>query len=95
MREFLDLNALAHETIYNTMLATGTIITHYPLWAPLGIDDDFLSTHNAEHKEIANVLGLPLPPDLDQVDIQDQVSASDWFENHALLHSLIAAALGI
>lgn len=96
MREFLDANALAHETIYNTLLGVnGVVINHYPLWAPDGPDDDWLQIHDAEHKAIAVALGFGTPPDLDAVDFESAGAAQDWFNNHALQHSLIAITMNI
>lgn len=95
MREFLDANALAHETIFNTILATGVVMEHYPLWTMGGADQDWLLVHDSEHRAIANALSLGLPPDLAEVDFQDERAAQDWFNNHALQHDLINQTLGL
>ena len=95
MREFLDANALAHETIFNTLLSTGVVITHYPLWGPQGPDEDWLHTHGSEHQAIAGALALPLPVDIDEVDFKNESQAQAWFENHALAHQLINETLGL
>lgn len=96
MREFLDANAIAHETIYNTLLGVnGVAIEHYPLWAPRGIDNDWLQTHAREHQAIADTLSLALPVDLDQVSVEDESQFYDWVANHADAHRQINDALGL
>jgi hypothetical protein len=95
MREFLDFNALSHETINNTLLSQGIVTEHYPLWTMAGADRDWALVHAQEHRAIANVLGLSLPVGLDFVDFNRQESANSWFENHALAHQDIDNALGL
>lgn len=96
MREFLDLNAISHETIYNTLLGQlGVKIDHYPLWTMGGTDQDWLLIHDQEHKSISAVLSLGTPVDLDQVDFNNKSEVEDWLNNHALAHDQISQVLGI
>lgn len=94
-REFLDLNALTHETVFQTLLGLGIITDHYPLFTMAGSVQDWLETHGAEHTAWASALGLPTPPDLVTVDLNDPSQAEDWLNNHALAHNLIALTLGL
>ena len=94
-QEFLDLNALDHETIYNTLLGLGFTVEHYPLWLDGKPSHDWLFLHDRMHQAECSVLGLPTPPDLVDVNFDDPGQADDWFNNHELLHTLETQALGI
>ena len=95
MRDFLDANALAHETIFTALLLQGVVITHYPLWGPQGPDEDWVHTHASEHQAIADTLTLSVPVDIDEVDFKNPAAAEDWFNNHYLAHQQINEALGL
>lgn len=96
LREFLDFNAIAHETIYNTLLGQFQIeVEHYPLFTMAGADKDWLFIHDREHKAIANALNLGLSPDLDTVNFKNQAESEDWLNNHADMHALINQVLGL
>lgn len=95
VKEFVDLNAMAHETIYNTLTGTlGITIEHYPLFS--GDDDqNWAFVHDKEHKAISDALNLGLPPDLSTVNWKDVEESSDWLQDHYLMHQQIAQILGI
>lgn len=94
-REFLDLNALAHQTVHNTLLQVFQItVEQYPLFTMAGIDKDWLMVHAAEHTAWANALGLNIPPDLDAVDFDNKQEMEDWLNNHALAHTQVSIAIG-
>ena len=96
LREFIDLNAMVHETIFNTLLGTFQImIEHYPLWSQKVDDKDWLLVHDKEHKAISDALNLGVPPDLNTVDFNDREQASEWLQNHYLLHQQINLVLGL
>src|SRR5258708_37048172 len=95
MLEFLDLNALAHETIFTALLSTGVITDHYPIWTDGKIDRDWLLVHAAEHRAWSQALNLSNPPDIDEVDPEDQGQMSDWLQTHALHHQIVNEALGL
>lgn len=93
-REMLDYNALAHETIFNTLLGAGTIISHYPLFTFGGDDEDWRLVHAQVHGAIAAALDIGTVQ-LDDVDFKDPEQYEAWISDHASHHSQIAAALGI
>ena len=93
---FMDQNAMVHETIYNTLLGTfGLVIPHQPMYYYEGaeINKDWLTTHDQEHKAIADAIGFDTPPDLDLVDFTDQGQTNDWVNNHYLMHQNISQVL--
>lgn len=94
-REFLDLNAIAHQTIHNTLLEAGFVVAQYPLYTMAGIDKDWLLVHASEHRAWSSVLSLGDPPDIDSANFDDQRAMDDWLTNHALHHSLVAQTLGL
>ena len=93
-QEFLDINAIEHQTVHNVLLEQGFAVAQYPLFAT-DINKDWLLVHAAEHRVWSNVLGLPNPPDLDSVDFENEVGAADWFNSHELHHLLVSFALGL
>lgn len=95
LAEFLDVNALAHETIFTAILDSGVVTDHYPLWTNGTIDPDWLQTHAAEHEAWSAVLGLSNVVELDQVDPEDPAQMADWFNDHALHHQRVNEALGL
>ena len=94
-QEFLDLNALDHNTIHNTLLGLGFTTEQFPLWLEGKPGPDWLFIHDRMHKAECIALGLPTPPDLVDVNFDDAQQSEDWFNNHSLLHSLETQALGI
>lgn len=91
---FFDENALAHETVFNTLLATGVVVQHYPMWT----DDagaDWQQVHYQEHLSWSVELGVALPPDLNIVDFDNAQARQSWVYEHALHHQLVAEVLGI
>jgi hypothetical protein len=94
MREFLDLNAMAHETIFQALLDMGIAIEHYPLQTE-NMTTDWLLTHNQVHTSEAIAMGIDQPTNLDSVDPADVEQMADWLNNHALDHQYKAQALGL
>jgi hypothetical protein len=94
--QFLDMNALSHETIYGALMEQfQTVSEHYPLFTTGGITEDWLNLHAQVHTSIATVLGLALPVDLDTLDAKDRAQAEDWQQNHTFAHQQIEQALGL
>lgn len=94
-REFLDLNAITHETVFQALLGQGTVTPHYPIFTMAEVPDDWLKVHYEEHIAWSIALGLDSPPDLQDVDLKDPQQAEDWMNNHALHHNLVAITLGL
>lgn len=94
VQTFLDVNAIAHETIFGEFLRGGIVLEHYPLWTP-ELSQDWLDIHYREHLAWSVELGLPLPPDLSAVDFNDEPAFESWVYLHALQHQLVANALGV
>lgn len=94
VREFLDLNALNHQAVHNSLLSAGIVIEQYPMFSDT-ITATWQDVHYKEHLAWANALSLPVPPDLNNVDWGDESQVSDWKNNHSAAHSLIAQALGL
>lgn len=95
LSEFMDINALAHETIFTSILEAGVVVDHYPLTTDGKMNFDWLLTHATEHRAFSEVLGLNNAPDLDAVDPDDKAQMADWFNDHALHHQLVDEALGL
>lgn len=88
LRLFLDLNAIAHESIVQGLT---TVIDHSPMFgAP---DQDWAFRHDREHRAIAAALGITAPPDLSVVDFAND-SSEDWLLYHKQHHDLISLAQG-
>lgn len=95
MIEFLDLNALAHETIFTALLDLDFPTEHYPLWSDGKMNQDWLLTHAAEHRAWSSALSLNNAPDLDAVEPTDPDQMADWLNDHALHHQIVNEALGL
>ena len=94
--QFLDMNDLAHETIYGALMEQiQTVSEHYPLFTTGGITEDWLNLHAQVHASIAVTLGLSLPVDLDTLDVKDRAQAEDWQQNHTFAHQQIEQALNL
>lgn len=94
MGEFLDFNAMAHETTYGALLLNGVIVEHYPMFTD-DAGEDWKQIHYAEHLAWSDALTLGLPPDLSLVDLQDPLQANDWLTLHAAHHLLVNQSLGL
>lgn len=96
MIQFLDINALAHETIYGALMEQLQVVSeHYPLFTTGGITEDWLTLHDSVHQSIARALGLSVPVDLDTLDVKNRAQADDWKQNHTLAHQQIEQALNL
>lgn len=91
---FFDANAIAHETIFVTLLGNGVTIQHYPMWTDEPTDD-WQQVHYHEHLSWSVELGVPLPPDISGIDFEDAAARQNWLYEHAQHHELVAQALGI
>lgn len=91
---FLDSNERAHEIEFTSLLSLGVAIPHYPLYTD-SPDDEWAFTHDREHRTMAIALGLATPPDLSEVDFEDEESSEEWLANHRNAHALIDSALGV
>lgn len=92
--EFLDLNALAHQTTHNALLEQGVTVEQYPMWTNEA-GNNWLNIHYAEHLAWNNALTLGTPPDLETVDLHDPFQVADWLTNHTALHALVNEELGL
>lgn len=92
--QFLDMNALAHQTVHNALLQSGVVAEQYPMWTD-DADHDWREIHYAEHITWNVALGITTPPDLVEVDFENEDSASDWLNNHSALHLLVNQALSL
>jgi hypothetical protein len=95
LREFFDMNTIAHEEIFGALLESGIIIEHYPLDADPTDYHDWAFVHDKMHRAEADALGLAGTVDLSQIDFGNAEQASAWAQDHYLLHQLEAQALGI
>lgn|SRR3990172_12190482 len=91
---FFDLNALAHETIFTALLASGVVLEHYPMWTDR-VSPDWLEIHYREHQAWSSALNLAAPPDLGMVDFETDASRQAWLQNHYLHHARVAQALSL
>lgn len=91
---FFDLNAQAHETVFNTLLSAGFVIEHYPLWVDEP-DDAWLEQHYQEHVAWSVELGLPPPPNLRQLNMDDAQARASWLQTHYLHHLVVSQQLNL
>ena len=94
LQEFLDLNSMAHETIYDMILAGGKVSEHYPLFTD-EMSNDWLQIHAQAHKDESIAMGLQPVIGLDNLDIQNEEMLADWLNNHYLDHEYKAQVLGL
>lgn len=94
MPQFMDLNALAHETVFTALLAGGAVVQHYPLWSDAP-SPDWLDVHFQEHLSWSVELSLALPPDLSVLDMENEQAVRAWLANHYLHHLVVSQVMGI
>jgi transketolase N-terminal domain/subunit len=90
---FMD-HGFSHESIYDALLQSGLIITHYPL-TDMGDDKDWLNSHSQEHISIADAMGVSVGFDLSAVDFENKDDTAMWMAAHSDLHTFINQTLGL
>jgi hypothetical protein len=92
--EFLLSNEVAHNTFGAALSRLGHFVTTpNPIGNPMD-HPDWLLDHYQRHRDECAPLRISVP-DIQSVDLKDEVQFSDWMETHANLHSLQNSALGI
>lgn len=94
VHEFLDNNALAHQSIHNALLEQGFVTPQWPLTYE-AIDHDFLELNAAECRAWAGVLNLTVPANISTVDPEDAAAMADWFNDYQLFLARAAAQVGL
>ena len=94
VHEFLDMNALAHQTIHNALLEQGSVTPQWPLTYDT-LDHDFLQLNAAECRAWASVLSLSLPANISTVDPEDGGAMRDWFNDYELFVRQVTASLNL
>lgn len=91
---FLGDHAFAHDTIADTIADADYPTVKFPL-VEIGNIADWIQYHAAEHDSINTALNIGSPPDLRDVNFDDEQQFYDWMLNHRLLHDVINSTLGI
>ena len=94
-REFALAHGMAHEQIYNTLLQSGVVIQHNPLFDATQWDTDWLLAHSAEHDVIYSAIGLTGLPDLVTVNLKNQDELETWMILHNQVHANINLILNL
>lgn len=97
VQEIIDLNSITHNEIYTRMLDQGLVLNHVPIDADFedkASIPDWAYIHDAEHRQIASLLGIQSPPDLSEFDFDQQAQFDAWLAYHLQHHVLISIALG-
>jgi hypothetical protein len=93
--DFLMVNAMAHQTIAETMMVQGKIVSSVPIGDMTDDMKDWLMAHADIHQQEFDQLGLTGMPDLATVDLENEQAYYDWMQMHSIVHSSVGAALGI
>ena len=94
VKEFIDLNSMAHETIFDRILSKGKISEHVPLFTD-EISPDWLMTHAQAHKDESIAMGLAPTVGLDTLYLDSPEQVGDWISSHYLDHQYKALFLGL
>lgn len=94
MNDFFFVNGFQHETWYNTVLRRGGLVTHFPLFDPIDMQE-WLQIHDQEHKSVAKAIGLSGSADLSDVDFEDDEQFFAWLQLHADQHDRVNTVLGL
>mgnify|MGYP006275490571 CR=1 FL=1 len=93
---FIFENGIEHKLFWNILTGKGYSIPKYPIIdADTDNLDDWLLIHYIEHKYFADILGLEDPNYLLDTDWNVEVDFYDWVGTHYIIHSEIAAKLGV
>lgn len=96
--QFLAVNGLSHQTIFQQFALNGQQTSLYPI---LDIEEserghaDWLANHYLMHQEAGDILGLDDLPSLADVNFYDPNDFNSWLQLHLQHHILIDQALGI
>lgn len=93
--EFIDLNALAHEQVFEALLRQGIVTEHYPLWTSGEMDQDWMTNNAKELTEWGAALNIPVPMDVSTVDLENEGQMRDWLNSNASFLSQVSQTLGI
>lgn len=88
-------HAMAHESIYDTMLTLGFVIRHYPFFDIEKYNRDWLLDHQSEHDALYTALGLVGMPDLASSDLKDDDQLKTWMELHEQVHQNLNLVLSL
>lgn len=94
LREFLDLNAIEHDSVNDAIFDSGQEVDAMPLIADRP-NQDWQFIHEEQHRQWSIALNLAQPPDLSGIDFANPVQFDDWIAAHAQHHSLVRSALGL
>lgn len=96
MKDFLFENSLQHTLFRNTITEAGGNPPSYPI-TDVDFDnfDDWLLYHQNEHQYFASVLNLNNPFNMLDADFRKEDDFYEWVSQHYLIHTQIAAALGV
>jgi len=96
MKDFLFENSLQHTLFRDTLIANGANPPGYPI---TDVDfenfDDWLLYHQNEHQYFASVLDLSNPFNMLDADFRKEDDFYEWVSQHYLIHTQIAASLGV
>jgi hypothetical protein len=92
--EFLGAHEQAHQTIVQALARRGHVISRPSLVSDPRDDPMWLLDHGRLHAAEAAALGGS-SPDLESVDLTDEIQYQDWMRLHADVHRAENAALGI
>lgn len=93
--EFIDLNNITHEAIYEALLRNGIVVERYPLWTDGGFNPDWLAINFKELQAWSTSLNIGLPPDMDSVNTKDDQQMLYWLDSNVLFLQQVASALGL
>jgi len=96
MKDFLFENSLQHTLFRDTLIANGANPPGYPI-TDVDFDnfDDWLLYHQNEHQYFAAVLDLNNPFNMLDADFRKEDDFYEWISQHYLIHTQIAASLGV
>lgn len=85
-----------HQRIFTEAVKQGfKRYDQYPALIDMTDLEGWLYFHFTEHIGIAHSIGLYDPPDLGDVDPDDEISWNSWLEAHAEIHTDIRSVLNI
>lgn len=96
LQDWINEHFIWHQLLYLTAKTKGfPSFSTYPILQDMSDLEGWLYFHNLEHQNIAASLRVGQPPDLTDVDPQDQINWDSWLEVHAEIHDDLRSALGI
>ena len=93
--DFMGAHEIRHKVIADAVAAAGKQTQSFPLADHSKADPQWLYDHYQMHIGLTVALGLPPPPDLASMDLENHSQFSDWLLLHSQVHDLVDAALGL